>query len=294
MITAHTPLHGSCLRSTGLLLALSGTLLSNSSNAQTTLWSEEFDGGVSTTGFTVDNNVSDCYWTFAPDSVHEGATFSQDFSGAWPTGPGMDSSFVFLDSDECGASGIVVNSFLTSAAFDASAFGTYRLDFTHQFRARLQSFIHVDAWNGAAWTEVYHHTGSDVGYPNPTVLQSVDISNATGGSAEAKVRFQFSAGWDWWWALDSIRVVHEFNLGVSDLAEASMGVYPNPAKDQLNLGRRPAGTTKLVVYNAIGEQVLNSSTTAPVDVQDLPPGMYVLEAVDASGRPLSRARFVKE
>jgi Secretion system C-terminal sorting domain len=193
-----TPLRISHFLSAALLLAC-GT------NAQT-IFLEEFDGGVSTTGFVVDQtNVTDCRWEFAPDSAG-GFDFSVDGAGEWPAGPGFDSSFVFLDSDACGGTSVVVNSLVTSAPFDASAPGGKLLSFAHQFQARLESFIRVEAYNGNTWTEVYYHTGTSVGYPNPTALESINITDAVGASPVAQIRFQFSAGWDWWWAVDSIEV----------------------------------------------------------------------------------------
>lgn len=167
---------------------------------------EEFEGGESTTGFTVTSvDTSDCAWEFAPDSVGP-EDFSVDFEGAWPAGPGFDSSFVFLDSDACGGTDVMVDSWLYSAPFDASNTGFKLLSFSHQFRARLESFVKVEAFDGTSWNEVYTMTGEDVGYPNPAVVTTLDITAAVGTSTAAQLRFEFSAGWDWWWALDSIRL----------------------------------------------------------------------------------------
>lgn len=191
------------------LLSLSGlfalSLTTNQANAQV-VFLEEFDGGVSTTGFTVvSTDSSDCAWEYAPDSVGV-EDFSVDFEGAWPAGPGFDSSFVFLDSDACGGTDVTVDSYLYSAEFDASAAGFKVLSFSHQFRARLESFIKVEAFDGNAWNEVYTSTGTDIGYPNPAVVTTLDITAALNSSSAAQLRFQFSAGWDWWWAVDSIRL----------------------------------------------------------------------------------------
>lgn len=185
------------------LLALCAT--SRDANAQL-IFLEEFDGGESTTGFTVVSaDSSDCSWEFAPDSVGP-EDFSVDFEGFWPAGPGFDSSFVFLDSDACGGTDVTVDSYLYSAEFDASIAGFKVLSFSHQFRSRLASFIKVEAFDGTAWNEVYMLTGADAGYPNPTIVTTVDITDEVGTSTAAQLRFEFSAGWDWWWALDSIRL----------------------------------------------------------------------------------------
>ncbi len=190
-----------------LSLACSLALLVTANRADAQLiFLEEFDGGASTTGFTIDEtNVTDCRWEFAPDSVGPN-DFSVDAGGFWPAGPGFDSSFVFLDSDACGGTDVVVDSWLYSAPFDASTTGFKVLSFSHQFRARLGSFIKVEAFDGTAWNEVYTLTGADIGYPNPAVVTTLDITSAVGTSNAAQLRFEFSAGWDWWWAIDSIRL----------------------------------------------------------------------------------------
>lgn len=194
-----------------LATAFAGTL-----QAQVVL-SEDFTGGASTTGFTVADTASDCSWIYAPGGLTPNA-FSQDFGGALPSGAGFDSDFVFLDSDECGGSGVTVNSYLVSPAFDASAPGNYILSFSQQFRARLASFARVEVYNGTAWNEVAYYTSTDVGYPNPAVTTNLNITTATGGSSMAQVRFQFNSGWDWWWALDNIVVERTSCAAPEDLA----------------------------------------------------------------------------
>ncbi len=194
---------------TRFFLQLTGAVLIGSIVAPTThaqvLLSEQFTGGASTTGFTIVSDESDCDWTFAPGDLTEG-TFNIDFGGTVVSGGGFDGDFAFLDSDACGVSGITVNSTLVSATFDASSASVLNLSYSHQFRARLQSFCKVEVYNGTAWTEVANYTTTDVGYPNPAVVETIDITDAAGGSAAAQLRFQFSAGWDWWWALDNITV----------------------------------------------------------------------------------------
>jgi len=210
-------LHGSIL-----LLAASIGLAACPAQAQVIL-SEQFTGGASTTGFTVESDPdSDCDWTFAPGDLTT-FTFSVDGTGALPTGGGFDGDFAFLDSDACGASGISVNSWLVSPTFDASTANILVLSFSHQFYARLESYGKVEVSNGTTWTEIETYTVDNVGYPNPAAVASFDITAAAGGSAAAQVRFQYSSGWDWWWALDDIKVESVACFYPSGLAVTSPG-----------------------------------------------------------------------
>jgi hypothetical protein len=214
---------------TRAVLALAGIVLAAALPAQI-VFEENFTGGASTTGFTIESVDSDCDWIYAPGGLTPNA-FNQDFGDTLPTGADFDSDFAFLDSDECGESGITVNSFLISPLFDASQGGSYRLRFSHQFKARLESFCRVEAFNGTDWTEVGYWTEENVGFPNPAVEEEIDITAATGGSPSAQVRFQFSAGWDWWWAIDAITVVR---LDCTQ-PTASATVLEDCANDQFNV-----------------------------------------------------------
>jgi Secretion system C-terminal sorting domain len=282
--------------SASYLLLAAALLQTIASNAQQqTLWLEEFDGGATTTGFWVDStNVTDCRWEYAPDSVSL-FDFNQDFSGSWPAGPGFDSSFVFLDSDACGGTSVVVNSYVTSAPFDASDVGVYVLHYTHQFRARLASFCRIEASpDGITWTEVGYYFGTDVGYPNPAVIDSVDITVATGASANALVRFQFSAGWDWWWALDSVSVTFRpSTLGLAEASDNSVHIFPNPVNDVLNVRYPGTQVLNAEVFDAMGRRVITDNMSRVLAVQALVPGSYVLVLRDISGATVVRTRFVK-
>lgn len=278
-----------------LLLAAALLQIVASNAQQQTLWLEEFDGGATTTGFWVDStNVTDCRWEYAPDSVSL-FDFNQDFSGSWPAGPGFDSSFVFLDSDACGGTSVVVNSYVTSAPFDASDVGVYVLHYTHQFRARLASFCRIEASpDGIAWTEVGYYFGTDVGYPNPAVIDSVDITVATGASANALVRFQFSAGWDWWWALDSVSVTFRpSTLGLAEASDNSVHIFPNPVNDVLNIRYPGTQVLNAEVFDAMGRRVITDNMSRLVAVNALVPGSYVLVLRDVNGATVARKRFVK-
>lgn len=271
-------------------------IITMNASAQQTLWLEEFDGGASASGFWVDSlNTTDCRWEFAPDSV-SAFDFNQDFSGEWPAGTGFDSSFVFLDSDACGGTTVVVNSFLTSAPFDASALGTYWLHYSHQFQARLASFCRIEASpDGLTWSEVAYYTTDDVGYPNPSVRDSADLTVALGSSATAQVRFQFNSGWDWWWALDSISV--EFTMGTVGLDEnttpAGMRIHPNPAQDLVMIGYDGSNARTVELRDMFGRLVLRKSFDGQLTLSSLPVGTYMVILLDEQERAIDRKRIVK-
>lgn len=260
--------------------------------AQTVLLDEQFTGGASTTGFTIQSTGSDCDWLYAPGGLTENA-FNQDYGDTLPVGEGFDGDFVFLDSDECGGSGVTVDSYLLTPTFDASADGMYSLTFSHQFKARLQSFCRVEVSNGSAWTQVAYWTGDNVGFPNPTALADIDITAATGHSSAAQVRFEFSAGWDWWWAIDNVKITN-MPMGIEErYAAQPLKVYPNPAARLLNVSYRGTDAITISVMDATGRMVAEHPMAKSIGVDGLREGAYTLILRDAAGRVVAQTPFMK-
>ena len=80
---------------------------------------------------------------------------------------------------------------------------------------------------------------------------------------------------------------------------ASVTVYPNPAKDQLNIttNEMNAGTANYNIVNTVGQSVIKGTQNVngsklTVDVQLLAPGMYWLYIQDAKGK-IYQAAFSK-
>lgn len=156
------------------------------------LFNETFTGGASTTGFTINQISGDCGWAYDNPG-------GRDISGA-----DFDADFAIFDSDNC--PNALQEAYLTSAPFDASGGGTYELSFSQQYRFVGPATVYVEVWDGTAWNNAYTLPADDVGYPNPAVTHTIDITALTGGSAAAQVRFFYSGTWRWWWALDNISV----------------------------------------------------------------------------------------
>lgn len=94
---------------------------------------------------------------------------------------------------------------------------------------------------------------------------------------------------------DTLLVVEEsFSTGTEEEAVLELGLYPNPATDQLFVragGRTPRAPAE--VLDAAGRRVLALQLDGtPVDISDLRPGMYVLRVLGQDG--VLQARFVKK
>lgn len=174
------------------------------------LFHESFTGGASTTGFTVQQVEGSCTWAYN----NPGA---RTISGA-----GFDADFAIFDSDFCGSSGGNASAYLISPVFDASSGSNLLLSFGQAFRYYSGTTATVEVWDGTIWNNVYTHGNTSLGYPNPAVTESINITAAAGGSATAQVRFFYEGDWTYYWALDEISVSAVACLFPADLAVSAI------------------------------------------------------------------------
>lgn len=78
------------------------------------------------------------------------------------------------------------------------------------------------------------------------------------------------------------------NSSVEQLNSLEVSIYPNPAKNQLNIMVSPNDELDLVIlYDMAGRVVLNTKVST-IDLSDLKNGMYVLRVIDSLGNSASK------
>ncbi len=99
--------------------------------------------------------------------------------------------------------------------------------------------------------------------------------------------------------VDDVSVIDCTDAGVNEIEEADFKLFPNPAKNELNLSANyKVLSTK--IYNVIGEVVYNTiNTQTKIDISNLPRGLYFieLETDGSTGSPqvrTARRKFVKQ
>ncbi|MDJ0367430.1 T9SS type A sorting domain-containing protein [Hymenobacter sp. H14-R3] len=77
---------------------------------------------------------------------------------------------------------------------------------------------------------------------------------------------------------------------------APLILAPNPARSQVQVSGLPAAGARLFLHNSLGQCVLqiNAEEVATLPIASLPPGVYLLKAVSATGAAAGSARLVKE
>lgn len=152
-------------------------------------------------------------WT--NDSLGFSATHLWDFNNPFSrfiTGSAFDADFAIFDADQGSFDdGYDENSSLTTPSISlATASVSLFLEFDEQFRAisagnSATRLIKLSTDGGLNWTTI-DSTQNNIGYPNPAVHSVYNISSALSGSS-LLVRFQYIGTWDWWWAIDNVRIV---------------------------------------------------------------------------------------
>ena len=252
-------------------------------NAQV-IFNEDFTGGASTAGFTVEQNEGTCSWVFNNPGLRI------------ITGAGFDADFAIFDSDNCGFGGGYSEATLTSPAFDASA-GNFILSFDQSYRDYPSTTARVEVWDGTQWNPVYTApVGTSVGYPDPAVSLQFNITTAAGGSPDAQVRFFYGGDYTYWWAVDNIKLEAADCIYPSDIAFSSVlsdGVsisWADNGSDSYTYeirtsGAPGSGATGLATS---GDE---ASGTTPIDITGLDPNtqyfIYVAGVCNGTNSPWS-------
>lgn len=90
---------------------------------------------------------------------------------------------------------------------------------------------------------------------------------------------------------------YPFPVGIEDMDNASIVLYPNPAKDQLNIQLQDNDELQLLIYNINGQLLKQQQITdhkATVDLQQIPEGMYRAVFYNKYSEPIYSRSFIKQ
>ncbi|WP_156832012.1 T9SS type A sorting domain-containing protein [Kaistella palustris] len=93
---------------------------------------------------------------------------------------------------------------------------------------------------------------------------------------------------------DNIKVNGE-RLAVNTVSKATVAVYPNPVKNNLNFSLpNTTKTANIAVYNLVGQKILNKETTEnTINLAGLRAGTYIITITGSNGISYS-SKFIKE
>lgn len=151
------------------------------------------------------------------------------------------------------------------------------------------STLIVDYWNGSNWVSTNLNNNAQA-INSEYELKEFDFSNVSiaDENESFKIRFRFD-GFDM--TEDADKKVIFNNIAVSAIdknvlsaekyleEEQNLSIYPNPAKDKLNISSNNS-IDKVLVYNIFGQQVYKSSENSSnltVDISNFSRGIYLVK-----------------
>lgn len=165
------------------------------------LLSETFSGGIPPTWSVIDGGSGGgaaASWTTANPG---GRFVDTPFSGA----------FAIVDSDIAGINAVQDEQLITPV-INATGCGQVILEFTNQFQWFNQGLneiadVDVSTNGGTTWTNVLRLQGAHDGFPTPNT-KSLNITSAIGANrSNVRIRFHYyNANFEWWWAIDNVKV----------------------------------------------------------------------------------------
>jgi GEVED domain/Fibronectin type III domain len=258
-------------------------ILNEGFNDATNLWTVTGTGSGSPVG----------NWTLRPNgyNIPLGAISSNDAS-----------QFYHANSDAPG-NGTSLTTTLTSPAFSLVGYTQASLSFWHIYRyfSADSGTVQIST-NGSSWTTLSSYNSNQFGATTGTFVQIVPISlNAYLGQANVQIRFVYTAGWDWFWAIDNVLVSGSassavtWNSASSPVANgvAVPGLFTNAlATTQYIAGTGagsvyalPATTTSFTASASTPSPVCSTVTTIPVTVTPITIGTASNNQTICSGAP---------
>jgi chitodextrinase len=269
-----------------------GATSSNSCTAEVTSfpYNEGFEGSF---GDWSQASGDDLNWT-----VNANATPSNN------TGPGSaieGNSYIFVEASGNGTGFPSKAAILTSPCFDLSNLSVASFNFNyHMFGATDMGTIDLEASNdnGASWSSIWTESGNK---GNQWLSVSIDLSAYLGDTVLLRFNRVTGATWQADIAIDNVRLTNtqatpNTNLANNSLfgfSDGSFKLYPNPAKNVLNLQLTTSVENSFRIINSIGQVVKSGKlSTNSIEVSQLKAGVYLLEINDGEEKLVKK--FLKQ
>jgi Secretion system C-terminal sorting domain len=217
--------------------------------------------------------------------------------------------FLMINSDQAGNKQIdpiyIIDQTITSPAFNTVGMSSITLSFDEYFKIyndpdfnTFEEFATIEAWDGAAWHEIFKETEltGDSGSWTEPQLRNISIPIAYSNAA-MKLRFRYAAEYDFWWAIDNINIKGKLPTQVQNTvntvipAQANLGpnataVFYDPTSGDIiakieNLSDFDYGCTSVAVDRAgngettwFGAYKISNKTFKVTPTNPNPAGLY--------------------
>ena len=154
---------------------------------------------------------------------------------------------------------------------------------------KLQIMVSTDC--GSTWTTVFDKSGADLATGANTTsnyvadayaTQSIDLSQFA-GQEKVIVKFAFTSNYGNNIWVDNINISNQ-PAGIEENEDNSIAIFPNPAKDVLNITSEKA-INQIDVYDVNGKLVKSyTNVNNTINVKDLATGVYMLNITTEDGQ----------
>ncbi|MDI1315665.1 immunoglobulin domain-containing protein, partial [Flavobacterium sp.] len=157
---------------------------------------ENFDSGLGSFTATTGSSNAVSNWTPRANGYVTGVTYS-----------GSTNGFVLADAD-AGGSGVTVNTNLISSSINTTGYTNLTLSFNEYLNnpTSTQAAVEISSDNFATFTVLRNDLVTDIGSSTAFATTSFAVPAPFLNQTNVKVRFRYVAGYDWYWAVDEVRV----------------------------------------------------------------------------------------
>jgi hypothetical protein len=182
-------------------------------NSKTVFWTNEFSNPADWSFSNTSNPSVD--WVITNDPTAAPADLAGVFSPLGFTSIG--NGFAIIDSDGQG-DGATQNAIMTyTGTINCSAIPAVLITFEQAHRRFYeQTFLMVSNDGGLSWTDYVVNQGMPVNTntTNPQLVE-LNISAVAANQANVKIAFRYEGAWDWFWAIDDIKMSEAFGNDIS-------------------------------------------------------------------------------
>ncbi|MBL7887420.1 MAG: T9SS type A sorting domain-containing protein [Flavobacterium sp.] len=227
------------------------TLVATGGLTTVPILSENFNGA--SNNWTLENTstggtTADAAWKLRPNSyAYDVDVFNSN-----------DNSQFYLSNSDDQGSGSTTSTRLISPTIDLTGYATATLSFYHYYRVATgdTAKVQISTNGGTTWsTTDLASYNTNQGADNAFALVSISLNSFVGNN-NIKIRFNYSATWDWYWAIDNVSI-----LGTKSFVTWSpqTGLYTDALASNAYTGQ----TTSTVYAKLVSDQSFTATSTNP-------------------------------
>jgi len=96
------------------------------------------------------------------------------------------------------------------------------------------------------------------------------------------------------WEVDNALIYGMLGVGINEIDENEISIYPNPANDMIHITCTNQGSIRII--NLAGQVILQASTEKGINrlnVEELNPGLYMVQYVNESGNTSTQKLLIR-